>query len=89
MYWHTRRNNILPTYLQRTICVVLSLFYFLHQEVLRYVESVGESVCVRYSLTCWDRISRKWLEIETQLQWSTYRKRDMANQNGHVIDEVT
>jgi len=30
---------------------------------------------------CWGLISRKWLEIETclQLQWSTCRKRHMAN----------
>jgi len=31
------------------------------------------------SWTYWGRISRKWLEIETRFQWSTYRKRHIMH----------
>jgi len=45
---------------------------YIYQEVLRYVVSVGVCCVCLFVNMCWDRISRKRLEIETQLQWSTY-----------------
>jgi len=48
---------------------------------LRKVKSWPQYVC--------GTLSRQWLEIETQLQWSTYRKLLPRVSNGHVTGDVT
>ena len=78
---HKRRYSKYPDF---------TLSYYLRQ-VLRSVVFVGWSVgwFVRSFIgvlisvfvnMCWGRISRERLEIEALFQWTTNRKRHMANQ---------
>ena len=46
---------------------------------------VCQMVCLFVNV-CWAGISRKRSEIQTRLQWSTYKEMAHGESNGHVIE---